>query len=113
MRFDHFDACDGQDRVERRAELPGPVPDQEPEPAGGFAQVHQQVPRLLHRPRPIRVRRHAQDMDMAGADLEHEEYVEAAHGHRAVDMEEIARQHRGGLGAQELPPLRHEVARGE
>ncbi len=34
-------------------------------------------------------------MDMAGADLDHEEHVDPAQGHRAVDMEEIAGQHRG------------------
>jgi hypothetical protein len=52
-------------------------------------------------------------MNMTGADLEHEEYVQAAQGHRAVHREEVARQYRRGLGSQELPPLRHEVARGE
>jgi hypothetical protein len=58
-------------------------------------------------PDDVRVRRHAQDMDMAGADLDHEEHVQAAQGHRAVDMEEVAREHhRRGLKAQELPPRR-------
>ena len=41
---------------------------------------------------------------MAGADLDHEEDVDAAQGDRAVDMEEVARQHGRGLGVQELPP---------
>jgi hypothetical protein len=36
-------------------------------------------------------------MDVAAADLDHEKRVDAAQGNRAVDMEEIARQHRGGL----------------
>ena len=39
-------------------------------------------------------------------DLDHEEHVDPAQGHRAVDVEEIARQHRGSLRAQELPPRR-------
>jgi hypothetical protein len=43
---------------------------------------------------------------MTGADLDQEEHVQTAHGHRAVDMEEVARQHRRGLGTQELPPGR-------
>jgi hypothetical protein len=34
---------------------------------------------------------------MAGADLEHDEHADPAHGHRAVDREEIACQHRGSL----------------
>ena len=44
----------GQHRIECLGELPGPVPDQEPEPTGALPQVHQQVPGLLHRPRPSR-----------------------------------------------------------
>jgi len=66
-----------QHRVERLSELPGPVPDQELEPSGALPQVHQEVPGLLHRPRAVRMRGHAQDMDMAGADLDHEEHVDA------------------------------------
>jgi hypothetical protein len=61
-------------------------------------------PGLLHGPRAVRMRGHAQEMDMAGAHLDHEEYVQAAQGDRAVDMEEVACQHGGGLGAQELLP---------
>lgn len=34
------------------AEVPGPVPDREPERGGTLLQVHQQVPSLLHGPRP-------------------------------------------------------------
>jgi hypothetical protein len=102
----HLDPGTGQHSVEHLGELPGPVPDQEPEPAGALSQAHQQVPGLLHGPRAIRVRAHTQDMDMAGADLDHEEHVDPAQGHRTVDMEEIAGQHRGRLRAQELPPRR-------
>src|SRR5215472_18005727 len=58
----HLDPRVGENRVECGGELPGPVPDQEPEPAGVRPQVHQQVPRLLHRPRAVRVRRDAEDM---------------------------------------------------
>jgi len=68
------------------------------------SQVQQQVPRLLGGPRPVRVGGHAQDMDVAGADLDDEEHVQAAQRHLAVDMEEVAHQHGLCLGAQELPP---------
>ena len=34
-------------RVERLGELPGTIPDQEPEPGGTLPQIHQQVPCLL------------------------------------------------------------------
>jgi hypothetical protein len=48
---------------------------------------------------------HAQDVQVAVADLEHEQYVEpargrrspAAGGYRAVDVEEVDREHAGGL----------------
>jgi hypothetical protein len=41
-----------------------------------------------------------------GADLDHEEAVQALEGHRAVHMEEVGREHRGCLRVQELPPGR-------
>jgi len=43
--------------------------------AGPLSQVHQQVAGLLHRPCPVRVRGHAQDMGMAGGRRGHEEHV--------------------------------------
>ncbi len=87
--LDHFDACVGQDRVERRAELPGPVPDQEPETGGTFAEVQQEVPDLLRGPGPVRVGGHAEDVHVAGADVHHEQAVQALEGDRAVDVEEV------------------------
>jgi hypothetical protein len=66
--------------------------------------VRRPVPGLLYRPRAVRLRGHAQDTDMTDADLDHEEHVDAAQGDSAVDMEKVARRHRGGLGPQELPP---------
>src|ERR1051325_9246634 len=47
---------------------------------------------------------HAQDVQVAVTDLEHEQDVEASQRERAVDVEEVDREHAGGLGAQELPP---------
>jgi hypothetical protein len=40
------------------------------------------------------------------ADLQDEEHGDPLECHRAVHMEEVARQHGRGLGAQELPPGR-------
>jgi hypothetical protein len=40
----------------------------------------------------------------AVADLEHEQHVQPLQGERAVDVEEVDREHAGGLGAQELSP---------
>ena len=48
--------------------------------------------------------RHAQHVQVAVADLEYEQHVEPLQGERAVDVEEVHREHAGGLCAQELPP---------
>jgi hypothetical protein len=47
---------------------------------------------------------HAQDVEVAVADVECEQDVEPSQGERAVDVEEVDREHAGGLGVQELPP---------
>ena len=91
---------------ERRAELPGPVTDQEPEAGGAFTEIHQQIADLLRSPRPVRVGGNAEDMDIPGADLDHEQAVQALQGHRAVHVEEVGGEHRRGLRVQELPPHR-------
>jgi hypothetical protein len=44
------------DRVKRRGELPGPVPEQEPEVRSPIIQIHQQIADRLHGPRTVRVR---------------------------------------------------------
>jgi len=47
--------------------------------------------------------RDAEDMDPAGADLEHEEHIQALQEH-CVDGEEVAGQEACGLGSQEGAP---------
>jgi hypothetical protein len=86
--------------------LPGPVAEQEPEARGAPAEVHQKIADLLGGPRPVRVRGDAGDMDVAAANLYHEEAVQALKGHRAVHVKEAGGEHRRGLGLQELPPRR-------
>ena len=49
---------------------------------------------------------HAEDVQVAVADLEHEQDVEPPQRHRAVDVEEVDGQHAGGLRAQEPSPTR-------
>jgi hypothetical protein len=45
---------------------------------------------------------HAQDVEIAVADLEHEQDVEASQDERTVDVAEVVDgEHAGGLGAQE------------
>jgi flagellar motor protein MotB len=53
-------------------ELPGAVADQEPEARGVVAEVHQEVADLLGGPGTVRVRGHAEDVYVTGADLDHE-----------------------------------------
>jgi hypothetical protein len=47
---------------------------------------------------------YAQHVHVAVADLEYEQDVEPSQRERAVDVEEVHREHAGGLGAQKLPP---------
>jgi len=96
-----LDASFCQDGVERFGELPGPVADQEPEARGAVTQVHQEIPDLLGRPRPVRVRGDPGDVHVAAADLHDEQAVKALKGHRAVHGEEVDGKHRRCLGAQE------------
>ena len=105
-----LDTSIGQDCVKRCGELPGPVTDQEPEARGAITQIHQEVADLLYSPRAVRLRADPEDVHVAAAGLHDEQTMQ---GHRAVHVEEIGGEHRHGLRVQELPPLRHEVARGE
>ncbi|MGO8886255.1 MAG: hypothetical protein ACLQI7_21700, partial [Streptosporangiaceae bacterium] len=73
-----------------------------PEAGGAITQIHQEVGDLLHGPGTVRVRGHAEDVHVAGADLDHEQAVQAPQGHRAVDVEEIGGEHGRGLRVQEL-----------
>jgi len=67
-----------EDGVEGRGELAVPVADQEPEPVGALAEVHQQVAGLLSDPGRGRVGGDPGDVHVAVAVLDHHEDVEAA-----------------------------------
>jgi hypothetical protein len=64
------------------------IADEEPELRGTLAEVDHEVAGLLGGPGPVRMRSHTQDVQVTIADLEHEQDVEPAQRHRAVDMEE-------------------------
>jgi hypothetical protein len=104
------DALGAEDRIEAIGELRVPVVDEEPELPDAVPKVHDEVAGLLGYPRSRRVRRHPQDVDAAGGDLEHEQHVQAPEQHR-VDVEEVARQQALGLSGQELPPRQPRAAR--
>jgi hypothetical protein len=101
-----LDAAAGQDRVEGRGELPGPVADQEPEARGPVTEIHQEIADLLRGPRPVRVGGHPEDVHIAGTDLHDEQALQALQGHRAVHVKEVGSQHGRGLEVQQLPPGR-------
>jgi len=82
-----------------------PVADQEPEPVGSIAEIHQQVAGLLRNPGPGRVGGDSHDVHAATAVLDHHEDVEAAQ-EDGVDVGEVDREDRLGLRGQELPPGR-------
>jgi hypothetical protein len=49
---------------------------------------------------------HAEDVNVAGADLHHKQDVQALEGDRAVHVEEVGGEHRCGLRVQEQAPCR-------
>ena len=59
-------------------ELTGAVADEEPEPGGTFAEVHDEVAGLLRGPRPVWVLGDAEALQIAVADLERETTRRAA-----------------------------------
>ena len=81
----------GEHLIEHRGELAVAVADQDPELAGTFAEIYQEVASLLDGPRTGGVRGDAQDMHPPGGDLHHEEHVQALEEH-GVNVQEIARQ---------------------
>ena len=68
----------GEDRVEGGAELAVSVADQEPEPVGAVAEVHEPVAGLLGDPGPGGVGGDPGEVHTAAAVLDHHEQVEAA-----------------------------------
>ena len=101
-----LDTGGGEDRVERIGELPGAVADQEAEVCGAVPEVHQEVADLLGGPLAVWMGGDPEDMNVAGADFDDEQAVQALQRQRAVDVEEIGGEHGRRLGVQELPPGR-------
>jgi len=96
--LDHLNSCVGYDRIEVGRELSGAVADEEPESGGMVAEVHDEVAGLLGGPGSVGMCGHAQHVQVAVADLEGEQDVEASQRERAVDVEEVDREHAGGAG---------------
>ena len=94
-----------EDGVEGGGELAIPVTDQEPEPLGALAEVHQQVAGLVGHPVPGGMGGDPGEVHAAAVVFDHHEDVEAAQEH-GVDVGEVDREDRMGLGGQELSPGR-------
>ena len=104
-RADDPDVGAGEDGVERGGELAVPVADQEPEPVGAIAEIHEQVAGLLGDPGSGGVGGDPGDVHAAAAVLDHHEDVEAAQ-EDGVDVGEVDGEDRVGLRGQELSPGR-------
>jgi hypothetical protein len=80
--------------------------DQEPEVRGAIAEVHHEVADLLGGLRPVRVRGDPWDVDVARADFDDEQAIQALERYRAVQVDEVGGEHGRCSGVQELPPRR-------
>ncbi len=94
------------------SELPCTIPDQELDRSGALAEAHRKIARYLCRPRAVGVRGDAGQVSAAGAVLDDDKGIDAPQQH-GVRVYEVGCEDAAGLRGQELPPLRHEVARGE
>jgi hypothetical protein len=92
------------------ANLLSRVADQESEPVGAVAEIHQQVAGLLRHPVAGRVGGDPAEVHAATVVFDHDEDVEAAQEH-GVDVGEVDRKDRAGLRAEELSPGRSEPSR--
>jgi hypothetical protein len=92
------DARVGEDGVDQPGELAVPVADQEPYPAAGVLEVHDEVPGGLRYPPGGRVCGGAEDPDPAAGVLDHRQYVHPRPG-QGGRFQEVAGQQGVGLGA--------------
>ena len=97
-----FDALTGEHRVEGVGELAVAVVDQEAQLVGLLPEISDEIAGQLRRPGRGWMRGDAQDVDVAVAGIQDEEYVYTLEGH-AIDVE-IARQKRVGVGTEEAAP---------
>ncbi|MEV4518582.1 hypothetical protein AB0K00_57710 [Dactylosporangium sp. NPDC049525] len=70
----YVDARGGEDRVEGGGELRIVIAEQEPEPVGALVEADEQVPCLLRDPGTGRVCGDTDDVDVAGGELDEEQY---------------------------------------
>jgi hypothetical protein len=93
----------GEHGVERSGELGVPVMDQELEAVSAALEVHQEVTGLLGHPLPRRMGGDPGQVHAPGPMLDEEQHIQTAQEH-GIDVEEIRREDRLGLGFQERLP---------
>jgi hypothetical protein len=64
----NLDTHVGQNSVERPGELASPIANEESRLRGATTEIRHQIAGLLSGPRPVRVRRHAEDVHTASTD---------------------------------------------
>jgi site-specific recombinase XerD len=101
--LERFDAFAGEHRVEGVGELAVAVADQEAQLIGPLPEIGDEIAGQLRRPGRGWMRGDAQDVDVSVAGIQDEEHVDTLEGY-AIDVEEIARQKRVGVGTQEAAP---------
>jgi hypothetical protein len=105
------DACVDEDRVERGREVRAAVADHELDPMCLLTEIHQEVACLLGGPLRCGMESDSEDADAPVGVLYHGQDIGLG-AVEQVDGEEVARQDRVGLGAQELRPGRLGPLRG-
>jgi hypothetical protein len=79
---DYADAGVGENSIEGRGELTGPISHEEPELREAIAKIHHQIADLLGSPSTVRVRGRAQQVHRPAGDLQHEQHVDPLERHR-------------------------------
>lgn len=62
------------------------VADEKLELVDSITKAHEEVADLLGGPPPVRIGGRAEEVDVAGGDLQHEEYVDPLEGEHVVDV---------------------------
>jgi hypothetical protein len=75
--LDHVDAGASEHGVEGSGELRIAVAEQEPQPSRALVEVYEQIACLLGHPGAGRVGGHPDHVDLAGGELDEEQYVDA------------------------------------
>ena len=82
-------------------------------PSNRSSSAEGEVAGLLHRPLACGVGGDAAEVHPAGAMFDEHQHVQALGSSHGIHVQEVNGEDPGCLGMQELPPLRHEVARCE